>query len=92
MQPLDDYAIQVIRDRRGMFRIPLPAEAPMGLLVCDVVDKRKIRAFLASVLWRCSVSKQPEVADVSVGAVYEDKMRQDLLHGGDFGYRSGLKV
>lgn len=86
MQPLDDYAIQIIRDRKGMFRVPLPAEAPMGLLIFDGVDKRKIRAFLASVLWRCSVSKQPEISALSVGSVYEHRIGQDLLHDGDFAY------
>lgn len=86
MQPLDDYGIKVIRDKKGAFRVPLPAEAPMGMLVFEGVDKRKIRAFIASVLWRCSVSKQPEVRDISVGAVYEDRIQEDLLRSGEFNY------
>jgi len=86
MQPLDDYAIKVIRDRKGAFRIPLPAKAPMGMLVFDGVDKRRIRAFLASVLWRCSVSKQLEVSNISIGEAYEGRIRQDLLASGEFSY------
>jgi len=86
MQPLDDYGIKVLRDRKGAFRVPLQAKAPMGMLVFESVDKRKIRALIASVLWRCSVSEQPEVRDISVGAVYEGRIRDDLLRGGEFNY------
>jgi len=86
MEPLDSYAIKIVRDREGMFRVPLHPETPMSLLVFDGVDKRMIRAFLASVLWRCSVSRQPEIYDISVGTVYERRIRNDLLHNGDFTY------
>ena len=86
MRPLDDYGIQVIRDRKGAIRIPLPAKSPMGMFVFEGVDKRRIRAFLASVLWRCSVSKQLEVRDISIGSAYENRIRQDLLDSGDFTY------
>ncbi len=86
MEPLDEYGIQVVRDRKGAFRVPLPAELPMGMFVFEGVDKRKIRAFLASVIWRCSVSKQLEVKGISIGHVYEDRIRQDLLASGEFTY------
>lgn len=86
MEPLDNYGIQVIRDRSGAARIPLPAKSPMGMFVFDGVDKCRIRAFLASVLWRCSVSQQPEVRDISIGCRYESRIRKDLLDSGDFAY------
>lgn len=86
MQPLDDYAIKVIRDKKRAFRIPLPAKLPLGMFVFEGVDKRRIRAFLASVLWRCSVSTQLEVSDISIGSVYENRIRQDLLASGEFTY------
>jgi hypothetical protein len=56
--PLDDYAIKIMRDKGGAFRIDLPAEAPIGIWVFTNVEKRNIRAFIASVLWRSSVSQQ----------------------------------
>lgn len=86
MQPLDDYAIKVIRDKKGAIRVDLPNEAPLGMFVFEGVDKKKIRAFLGSVLWRCSVSKQPEVKDISIGNVYEERIRDDMLNDGDFSY------
>lgn len=86
MQPLDDYGIKVIRDKKRAFRIPLSVEAQNSVLVFEGIDKRKIRAFIASVFWRCSVSKQPEVRGISIGPVYEDRIRYDLLRGGEFNY------
>ena len=86
MQPLDDNAIKVFRDKMGGYRIPLPAEAPMGMLVFEDVDRRKIRAFLGSVLWRLSVSKQPEVRNISIGNIFKERIQEDLLHDGDFSY------
>jgi hypothetical protein len=86
MCPLDDYGIQVIRDRKGAIRTPLPDKSPKSLFVFEGVDKCRIRAFLASVLWRCSVSKRIEVRDISIGSAYENRIRQDLLNFGDFAY------
>ncbi len=86
LAPLDDYAIRVIRDKEGAFRIDLPAEAQMGRWVFPEVDKRKIRAFIASVLWRSSVSQQLELKDVSIGEVYEERIRRDLQLCGKFDY------
>lgn len=86
MQPLDDYAIKVIRDKKGAFRVPLPPEAPMGMFVFEGVNKRRIRAFLASVLWRCSVSRQPELNNLSIGNAYEERIRHDMLNNGDFSF------
>src|SRR5680860_95732 len=40
MQPLDDYGIKVIRDKKGAFRIPLPVEAPISVFVFEGIDKR----------------------------------------------------
>ena len=86
MSPLDEYGIQILRDRKGAMRIPLPAKSPMGMFVFEGVDKCKLRAFLASVLWRCSVSKQLEVRDISIGDTDESRIRQDLVSSGDFPY------
>ena len=86
MQPLDDYAIKVIRDQKDAMHIQLRPDSPMTIVVFESVEKRKMRAFIASVLWRCSVSKQLEVRNISIGSVYEDRIREDLLHQGEFSY------
>lgn len=87
MQPLDDYAIKIIRDRHKAVRIQPVANNPTALWIfAPDTDKRLLRAFIASVLWRCSVSSQVEVKCLSVGKTYEERIRQDLLGHGQFTY------
>jgi len=86
MEPLDNYAIKVIRDKTDAFRISVPADPAHGVWVFNNADKRVIRAFIASVLWRSSVSRQLELKDVSIGGIYEERIRVDLLKKGDFNY------
>ena len=86
MQSLDDYAIQVIRDQKDAMHIQLRPDSPMNMVVFECVDKRQIRAFIASVLWRCSVSKQLELRNISIGSVYEERIRDELLGKGEFSY------
>jgi hypothetical protein len=86
MEPLDDYAIKVIRDKCGAFRVPPTDGSPTAFWIFEEINKREIQAFIASVLWRASVSRQLEMKDVSLGAYYEEKIRLDLLEGGHFGY------
>jgi hypothetical protein len=85
MQPLDDYSIRLIRDRESAVKVDSPHQASMGLWFFEQADKRKLCAFIASVLWRCSVSTQLELRDLSIGA-FEDRVRRDLLSNGDFLY------
>jgi len=92
MQPLDDYAIKIIRDRIGAYRISLPSQDLTGLWVFNGTNKRTLRAFIASILWRVSVSKQKELEDVSVGDAYEERLRQDLVRGGEFDYVDMLLI
>lgn len=86
MQPLDDYAIKIIRDKKNSITIPLQSEPLYNMIVYEDVDKRMLRAFIASVLWRCSVSKQLELRHITVGSAYEGRMREDLLNNEIFPY------
>ncbi len=86
-EPLDAYAIQVLRDKQGLFdRVSHPDAKDTKLCVFNDIDKTKLRKFFASVLWRVSVSKQLEVRSLSVGSFYEQKIRNDLYNGGAVDY------
>jgi len=87
LAPLDDYAIKVLRDKLGAKEIiPHPDDQGLKLYVFDNIDKRKLRQFFASILWRVSVSKQLELQNISVGLQYEQKIQHDLLHDGTVDY------
>lgn len=87
LEPLDDYAIKVLRDKHGVFEtISHPGAKDTKLLVFNNIEKTKLRNFFASILWRVSVSKQLEVRSLSVGSFYEQKIRDDLYNGGDVDY------
>ena len=86
LQPLDDYAIKILRDKESAIRVPIPSYDSARIWLFKNVNKRDIRAFIASVLWRCSVSQQLELKNICIGDVYEERIRQDLLNGGEFTY------
>jgi len=87
LEPLDDYAIKILRDKQGLFdQVLHPGAKDTKLLVFDNIDKTKLRRFFASVLWRISVSKQLELRSLSVGSFYEQKIRDELCNGGAVEY------
>lgn len=87
LEPLDDYAIKVLRDKQGLFdQVSHPDAKDTKFLVFKDVDKRKLRHFFASVLWRVSVSKQLELKTTSLGSFYEEKIREDLYNEGNIDY------
>jgi hypothetical protein len=87
LEPLDDYAIKILRDKQGLFdQVSHPDAKDTKLLVFDNIDKTRLRRFFASVLWRISVSKQLELRSLSVGSFYEQKIRDDLYNGGVVDY------
>lgn len=87
LEPLDDYAIKVLRDRQGVFEQVSDSRLPdTNLCVFNNVDKAKLRRFFASLLWRVSVSKQLELRSLSVGSYYEQRIRDDLYNGGEVDY------
>lgn len=86
MRPVDEYAIRVLRDRQGAERIDPVPSSKTALWMFSGLDRRKLRAFFASLLWRMSVSRQVELREISIGCAYEKRIRSDLLTGGDCGY------
>lgn len=82
LEPLDDYAIKILRDKESATRISVP-NASKCLWVFEHIDKRRLRAFIASVLWRASVSRQLEVRSFSIGASREKMIQSALLGNGE---------
>jgi len=80
MTPLDEYAINIIRDKKNGCNIELHRHPDNKLIIFDNIDKNKIRAFFASILWRCSLSQLCELKNISIGEKYEKKIGEDLLH------------
>ena len=55
-----------------------------------ISDRCLLRGFLASLLWRMSVTQQKEFAAVNIGEQYEDRIAKDILHDGSFPYVDAL--
>lgn len=103
MTPLDDYAIQIYRDFKdaiwfniSSFDQDIRAVAERNG-ICDSkiglirnVDRRRLRAFFASLLWRCHVSTLQEFSLVDIGQKYEKSIRDDLQNGGNFEYLDAI--
>lgn len=83
-EKLDDYAISIFRDKKGANIIPIGTNTK--LYIYKDIDKIKIRAFIASLLWRVSVSTQLELNECSIGHFYDEKIRHDLRNNGIFDY------
>lgn len=99
MAPLDDYAIQIYRDFKdavwfnvSSFGQDIKVVAERNGIGCSNVgliknvDRRRLRAFFASLLWRCHVSTLQELSSVDIGQKYEKSIREDLLNDGNFEY------
>lgn len=44
------------------------------------IDKGKIKLFVLSILWRCSVSKHSDFKDINLGTVYQEKIRKMIYN------------
>jgi len=84
-EKLDDYAITTFRDKKGANIISID-KINAKLYVYKNIDKTKIRAFIASLLWRISISTQFELNECSIGRVFEERIRLDLRNNGKFDY------
>lgn len=91
---LDDYAVKIYRDQVNSYLVDVKNTIPVDwkLIVFDSVDRKKLRAFFASLLFRCSVSGLEEFREVSIGDVYESRIRFDLLNDGDFHYVDSIGI
>lgn len=85
LEKLDDYAITIFRDKKGANVISID-DTSAKLYVYKDIDKTKIRAFIASLLWRISVSTQLELFECSIGHIFEERIRSDLRNNGKFDY------
>lgn len=88
LQPLDDYAIKVLRDRQNSSEIKINKGtlSHEKIILYENLDTKKLSLFLASILWRISVSKQPELKELSIGRAYEDRISKDLIEGNSARY------
>lgn len=87
LTPLDQYAIRIYRDFENARVIGMNMDGrPFSCLVFNGVDRGKLRAFFASILWRCSVSKYIACRDIDVGDTYRTRICNDLLSNGNFEY------
>lgn len=83
---LDDYAIKIFRDKINSFEVSHFSLPNDKFIIFEDTDSNKLRAFLASILWRISVSKQKEICNLSIGSTYENRIKSDLRSNGVFAY------
>lgn len=93
-QDPDDYGIKIYRDfKGGEHNEVLASNGRVGRwwLFSDV-NRYLLRAFVASVLWRCSVSSQDGVRNFKLGDYYEERIADDLKHEGRFEYVDAVAI
>lgn len=78
LAPLDNYGIRIFRDRANSKIVQIERTDQLRIIVFDEVDYRMLRAFLASVLWRCSVSNLTEISAINIGEDWENRIATDL--------------
>lgn len=88
LNPFDDCACKVFVQKRRAKRVCVFDQH--GLFWFKKVDRNLLRGFLATLLWRMSVTKQREFAGVSIGETYEERISSDVLNGGSFNYVDAL--
>lgn len=99
LAPLDDYAVQVYRDFKDATFLDISdmssdikaAAKEQGIddvkfVLLKDVNRCRLRAFFASLLWRCHVSNLVELEAINIGQTYEKRIRNDLLTNGTFEY------
>lgn len=79
----DEYAIDIIKKHNEA--------TETCILQHDVfkfvnLDRRMLRRWVASVLWRAHVSSRPEFFDVDIGLQWASQIRKDMEVNGDFHY------
>lgn len=80
----DQYAVRVWRDRERATW--WTGRDGLRLAVFRGINRKLLRGFLASILWRYSVSEVEECGNVEIGKTYEERIARDLLHDGEFKY------
>lgn len=90
----DTYAIEVFRDLKGGKREEMRSTdgRMCQYYIVKGVDRRLLRSFFASVLWRLSVSNLDCVETVHIGQKYEDRIAYDLKNGGQFNWIDAVGI
>ena len=88
----DDYAIRIYRDLQGSEARVNQSNEKLRYICFDSVDRRMLRMFFASVLWRCSVAQCAELKDFSIGEFYERRIASDILSNGTFNYIDAVGI
>lgn len=88
----DDYAICIYRDLQESEAKVDQTNKNLRYLRFGSVDRRMLRMFFASVLWRCSVAQCAELKDFSIGEVYERRIAADILSNGTFDYIDAVGI
>ena len=88
LSPLDQYAIRIYRDFENGERILAHASTGQNIscMIIRDVDRRKLRGFFASILWRCSMSQYVAFESIDIGKTYCSRIAKDLLSEGEFNY------
>lgn len=84
----DQYAVNVFRDKKGVEW--LTCADGLRTAYFKNVERRLLRGFIASVLWRCSVSNVAECLKINIGEVYKKRIADDLMNNGRFDYIDSL--
>ena len=85
---IDDYAIKILKRHEGGNDA---RKDNHPLVVFPLLDRRRLRKFFASLLWRGHVSKKEHVKHISIGA-YEPRIRNELLSDGPFDFLDAIVV
>ena len=82
----DTYAVKIFRDFHGGQKQEMISSngRKCRYYIFENVNRRLLRAFFASVLWRCSISDLDCVSSVRIGKIYEERLANDLLHNGSY--------
>jgi hypothetical protein len=89
LKPLDEYAISIYAQKVGGEVVQAGTAGAMTIF--KSVDRQRLRAFWASLLWRFSISSLLwEAKDFTIGKEYDERIRLDLLAGGEFNYVNSL--
>ena len=88
LSPLDQYAIRIYRDQEKGERmlIHVSTRQCISCVIMPNVDRRKLRGFFASLLWRCSMSQYVAFDSIDIGKTYCSRIAKDLLSEGEFNY------
>lgn len=77
--PLDDYAAELLLERRGEFTTHEHNGVPVALEIQEY-DYTALKLFVLSVLWRAAVSSRPFFSKISLGP-HEKPIREAILNG-----------